>query len=157
MTVNMDPWRFEVDLERTMEHSRKLSQDHCECGYCRNYYQSINTVLPSLEAFLSRFGVKISAPVELMPIEPTLYLLGYRVYGNVKRMSDRLIYVDGVPIRISPEAGDRFRLEFGPIVLPWVVDEDPEDVISPANEPEFMDQMYKKLLMLSQPFDVVTS
>ena len=157
MFVNMDRWRFDVDLEKTMEHSRNLSEAHCECGYCRNYYQTIPTVLPSLEAFLAKFGVKITAPVELMPIEPTLYLLGYRVYGGLRTIGAQPIHVDGIPIRVSLEAEDRFRLEFGPIVLPWVLDEDPDDVISPANEPEFMDQMYKKLLMLSMPSDGLTS
>jgi len=36
-------------------------------------------------------------------------------------------------------------LEVGEMQLPWVMHEDPDEVISPANEPEFLEKMYRKM------------
>ena len=157
MILDIQDWRFDIDPDRTMEHSSLLSSDHCACGYCRNYYAAVPDAFPGIIPFLARFGVNLHAPVELMPIEPTLYLAGYRVYGQVLKKGRRPVQAEDVTIRVTWEASDKFRLEFGPVMLPWVLDEDPDEVVSPANEPDFLDQMYKKLLMLSLPEDTLYS
>lgn len=60
--------------------------------------------------------------------------------------------VDGVPVMADIRDGEQFMLEVGEMVLPWVLEEDMDEVISPANEPEFLEKMYRKLLSRSSGF-----
>ena len=53
--------------------------------------------------------------------------------------------VDGVPVLPKPDDERHFLLEVGEIQVPWIMLEDPEEVISPANEPEFLERMYEKM------------
>ena len=147
MVLQIDDWIFRVDLERTKEHSSFVSSDHCTCGYCENYYRSAGVVYPDLKSFLSQFGIKLDGPSEMYPIEPTLYLAGYRVFGKVEAFGKGPIMVDGIPITAEPVDDAHFMLEVGEMPLPWVLEEDPDEVISPANEPEFLDKMYRKLML----------
>ena len=55
--------------------------------------------------------------------------------------------VDGVPVTAEPVDEDHFMLEVGEMLLPWILSEDPNEVVSPANEPEFLEKMYRKLLL----------
>ena len=45
----------------------------------------------------------------------------------------------------KPDDERHFLLEVGEIQVPWIMLEDPEEVISPANEPEFLARMYEKM------------
>ena len=147
MVLEIDDWVFRIDVERTMEHSAFVSEEHCTCGYCENYYRAVTVAYPSVKCFLSQFGVRIDGPSEMYPIEPTLYLAGYRVFGEIVTFGKGPIMVDGVPVTAEPVDEVHFMLEIGEMSLPWVLAEDPNEVVSPANEPEFLEKMYRKLLL----------
>jgi len=78
------------------------------------------------------------------------------VTGSILHRGKTAFSVDGIPIQISDKLDMDHTLptpSFGFIVglmeLPWVLDEPMEDVLSPANEPECLDRMWKKLLQRS--------
>ena len=147
MVLQINDWIFRIDMEKTKEHSSFVSSEHCTCGYCENYYRSVNPTYPELKAFLLRFGVKIDGPSEMYPIEPTLYLAGYRVFGTILQYGNGPVMVNGIPVTPEPVDDAHFMLEVGQMPLPWVMAEDMDEVISPANEPEFLEKMYRKLLL----------
>lgn len=152
MKLTIDDWEFDIDAQRTSEHSSFVVSEHCTCGYCENYYRTVSGVYPSLPAFLARFCVHVDGPSEMYPIEPTLYLSGYRIYGRVLRAGNGPMMVDGIPIIADIRDGEQFMLEVGEMELPWVLEEDMDEVISPANEPEFLEKMYRKLISRSSGF-----
>lgn len=145
MLLKINDWEFDIDLEATREHSSFAAQDHCTCPYCENYYRTVRSCYPALIPFLKGFGLDIDGPVEMYPFEPTLYLAGYRVRGEILRVGLSPMMVDGVPVSAEPKEDRCFLLEVGEMALPWVMAENPEDVISPANEPEFLERMYRKM------------
>ena len=59
MIIKIDAWKFDVDLNATMAYSAQEAMDHCTCGYCRNFYASVDIVYPNLRPFLAEFGVHI--------------------------------------------------------------------------------------------------
>ena len=165
MILKISDWCFDVDVDATLAHTKKNAADHCTCGYCKNYYESVAKTYPQLIAFLESFGVEFNGPSELMPFEPTLYLSCYAVEGHIVKKGSPLIMVDGV--KVMPESakdamincGMRapyFVLSVGPITLPWVLDEPMEDVISPANLPSFLKRMWDRLLR-RQKKDIMSS
>lgn len=141
MTLSLGDWRFQIDQDLTRERTQKNSLDHCECAYCRNYYQTVPLVYPELCGFLEEFGVDYRGPSEVMPFEPTLMLACYRVQGKILQFGTEVLCAGTVPI--SPETADEesFFLWAGEIVLPWLQEEPEEDVVSPANLPEFLARM----------------
>ena len=147
MVLQIEDWIFEIDLVKTKEHSSFVSSEHCTCDYCENYYRTAELVYPELKPFLARFGIVIDGPSEMYPIEPTLYLAGYRVFGRIIQFGNCPIMINGIPVSGEPVDDVHFLLEVGEMPLPWVMDIDPDEVISPANEPEFLERMYRKLLM----------
>ena len=56
------------------------------------------------------------------------------------------IMVDGVPVLPKADDERHFLLEVGELELPWIMLEDPNEVISPANEPEFLERMYERMI-----------
>ena len=149
MKLQIDDWIFDIDYEATAAHSSFVSREHCTCAYCMNYYQTIEFACPELKDFLAGFGVLIDAPSEMYPIEPTLYLSGYRVTGQILRWGRGPMMVGAVPVTAEPSKEGTFLLEVGEVALPWVLEEDMDEVISPANEPEFLERMYRKLMARS--------
>lgn len=147
MILEIDDWCFDIDAGKTGEYSSHVSSEHCTCGYCENYYRAVNLTYPNLQDFLKRFCLAIDGPVEMYPIEPTLYLSGYRVTGRVLRAGIGPMMVDGVPITAEIQDDTHFLLEVGEMELPWVLAEDRDEVRSPANEPEFLERMYRKLML----------
>ena len=149
-------WRFNVDVEATAERTRRYSYDHCQCGYCKNFYDAIDLAYPELRDAMEGFGIHLEGPCELMPFDPTLMLACYRVDGQILRWGKTQIYVKGIPI--LPEAGDErtFLLWVGEIRLPWLQQEAPEDVVSPANLPEFMERMHQ-IWLLRHGNEILTS
>ena len=152
MTITVDNWVFEVDVEKTKEHSAFALRSHCTCGYCENYYQVADREYPNLRSFLDRFFLELEGPSEMYPFEPTLCLLAYKVNGRILKAGIEPIMVDGIPIMGEIIDQDTFKLEVGEIQLPWILEEDMDEVISPANEPEFLERMYRKLLSRSNGF-----
>ena len=145
MILKIDDWKFDVDPEVTREHSSFSASRHCTCGYCENYYRSVNYACPGLRRFMDNFGVDIEGPVEMYPFEPTICLMAYRVTGQILEYGMAPIMVDGVPVLPKEEDERQFKLEVGEMELPWLMLEDPDEVVSPANEPEFLERMYQKL------------
>ena len=141
MILKLGDWRFRVNVEATAERTRKYSYEHCQCGYCKNYYDAIDVAHPELRAVMEHFGVNLEGPCELMPFEPTLMLACYRVDGQILQWGKSELSVKGVTI--LPEAGDEetFLLWVGEVQLPWLQKEPVEEVVSPANLPEFMERM----------------
>ena len=141
MILTLLDWRFQVDVDATLRHTTKNSTDHCECAYCRNYYEAVASCYPELKAFLSQFGIHMEGPSELMPFTPTLMLACYRVQGRILQWGMESLSVGQIPI--LPEAAEdgSFLLWVGELQLPWLQQEDPEEVVSPANLPEFLERM----------------
>lgn len=146
MVLTVNDWIFDIDAEKTREHSSFALHSHCICGYCVNYYSCVDEAYPELRPFLERFMVEIEGPSEMYPIEPTLCLIAYKVYGKILRAGNGPIMVDGLPVLPEIIDGKLFKLEVGEIPLPWVLEEDMDEIISPANEPEFLEKMYQKIL-----------
>lgn len=141
MILECADWRFQVDIDATRRRTTKNASDHCECAYCRNYYDAVDMAYPNLRRFLDQFGVNLFGPSELMPFEPTLMLACYRVEGEILQWGKAELFVNGIPI--VPEVGEKgtFLLWVGEVELPWLQQESVEDVVSPANLPEFLERM----------------
>lgn len=144
--IHLADWVFSVDSEATGQHTLRCSEDHCLCAYCRNFYEAVDIAHPALRSFLARFGITLEGPSELMPLEPTLMAACYRVTGRILHFGKQLLHVNGVPIRPETADGETFFLWVGEMELPWIQEEDPADVLSPANQPEFLERMAKKVL-----------
>ena len=141
MILKAADWKFRVNPQENREQTDRYSLDHCTCGYCQNYYDTVEETYPRLKDFLGEFGIHMHGPVEVMPFEPTLVLVCYRVRGQILQWGMTPLYADG--ISIVPEAVDEetFLLWVGEMELPWVQRERVEDVESPANLPEFLERM----------------
>ena len=141
MVLKAADWIFRVDPKGTREQNIRYSTEHCTCSYCQNYYDTVEKTYPKLKSFLEEFGIYMHGPVEVMPFEPTLFLACYRVKGQITTWGFHPLYANG--ISIVPELGDEetFLLWVGEMELPWVQLIPPEEVVSPANLPEFLDRM----------------
>ena len=149
MRIALADWTFEVDTAATAAYTLKCSSDHCTCAYCRNFYENMHIAHPSLGPFLERFGILPERPSELMPLEPTLIMAGYRVTGRILRRGKARMHVDYVPIHMEQADNETFLLWVGEMELPWSQTEPMEDVISPANQPEFLLRMNEKWAQLN--------
>jgi len=140
-------WRFRVDVEKTRDRTSKCSFEHCQCSYCKNFYDAIDLAYPDLRPVMEQFGVNLEGPSELMPFEPTLMLACYRVDGQVLNWGTSSLSVSGVSI--LPELADEetFLLWVGEMRLPWLQKEAAEEVVSPANLPEFLSRMQEVWLL----------
>lgn len=145
MILKIDDWIFDIDPVKTGEHSSFALQSHCTCGYCENYYRSVEAAYPELRPFLEQFAVELQGPSEMYPFEPTLCLVGYKVWGQTLQFGREPMMAGGVPVMAVPREEGLFLLEVGEMSLPWVLEEDMDEVISPANEPEFLENMYRKM------------
>ncbi len=150
MVITLADWQFRVDVTATAEYTHKCSLDHCTCPYCQNFYDTVDLAHPSLRPVLSRFGIYLNGPCEVMPFEPTLVAVAYRVTGQILHRGESRLHVDGVPLR--PEEGENgtFLLWVGEMALPWDREEDMDEVLSPANQPEFMDRMMQRWLLWAE-------
>ena len=146
MTIRLADWIFLVNPEATRDHTAACSADHCTCPYCRNFYENVASAHPALGPVLSRFGVELNGPSEVMPFEPTLVMVCYRVTGQILQEGASRLHVNQVPLRPEPADADSFFLWAGEMALPWTQEEDPDEVISPANQPEFLERMMKRWL-----------
>ena len=146
MIISLADWQFSVDVDATLAYTHKCSLDHCECPYCMNFYDNIDRAEPSLRPVLSKFGIYLNGPCEVMPFEPDFVAASYRVTGQILSKGTSSLHINDVALR--PEQADdaTFFLWIGPLNLPWTQDEDMDEVISPANQPEFMDSMMARLL-----------
>lgn len=155
MILTVGDWTFDADVPGTMAYSAGVWNNHCTCGYCRNFYETLNSAYPQIGVFLSQFGMNPLTPEEMMPFEPTLCTVSYCISGRVLRQGRSIIDIGGVTFTVGqPEDFDfdtacswpYFVLTSGFLELPWVLDEDMDEVISPANEPEYLQKMSERLL-----------
>lgn len=154
MILEIDGWKFDIDIERTMEYSAAEAKEHCDCAYCRNFYAAVDEKHPPLRPYLARFGIDIEAPEEMCPFagENILYDPIYKVYGRILRLGRYEMQAGLINIvaRASSDDGDCFYLDCYEVFLPWILDEPFEGVISPANEPSFLQRMWNRLLSKSK-------
>lgn len=134
-TIEIDDWKFSVDIEKTKEYYKTHSL--CECAYCRNFYSQIDEKLPELKKFLSEFGVDVSRPDENSSVELETsidYLsVDYTVCGEIIEVGkyeidiyDNLflsIVVNDDCVCPNEQTGKYFTFTVFQIVLPWVLDE----------------------------------
>ena len=90
MLVQAADWIFDVDISKTMTYSAGIWDDHCLCGYCRNFYETLNKTYPQLRVFLEKFGMNSLTPEEMSPIEPTLCIASYCIAAGSCRMASIL-------------------------------------------------------------------
>lgn len=155
MILQVCGWEFDVDMTATMEYSTSEAEEHCLCGYCRNFYASIDDTYPQIRPFLAQFGVDPEAPDELVPYTPTLYQAYYSVSGKILKSRENITLDNGLEVGIEPlekvniNTGLKepcFVISIGLMELPWVLDEAAEDVVSPANEPSFLKKIWNRIL-----------
>jgi len=155
MTVQLADWLLDVDITLTMSFSAAQAAEHCSCAYCKNFYRAIDGACPHLRQFLSGFGIDIEGPDELCPFEPTIYEATYIIQGKILHKGREVLYIDDIPLQIKSFEISDLETEhptpyltfcIGLIELPWLLEESPDQVISPANEPEYLERMEKKLL-----------
>lgn len=163
MVLKIADWEFEVDFEITQSHSRQELEDHCRCGYCRNFYAAVDEEYPNLRPFLQQFGIEIEAPDELFPYDPMLCEAKYVVAGWIVRQGKMPISIDGLTLSFDVESNINHSMEapvfyvsVGLMELPWVLDEPMEDVVSPANVPSFLRKMWRKILGKQQKSDYLS-
>lgn len=147
MDLTIGDWQFRVDPDATRVHTTQNASDHCDCAYCRNYYEALPLTYPELVTFLESFGISYHGPSEVMPFEPTLVLTCYRVQGEVRQWGTEKLYADGVSILPETSENGTFLLWVGEMPLPWLQEEPMEDVVSPANLPEFLERMEEMWLL----------
>lgn len=157
MRIALADWLLEVNVPLTMDLSVGQAQEHCDCGYCRNYYAGLDRACPSLRPFLAQFGLDAEGPDELCPFEPTIYEATYIVQGQIIHHGQEQLYIDQIPLRIYPakdadmcteHPDPYFVLRIGLMELPWSLDEPMDQVVSPANEEAYLQRMQDKLLKL---------
>lgn len=166
MILEIDDWKFDINMATTMEYSAAEAADHCTCAYCRNFYAAVDDTYPSLRPLLAQFGLDIEAPDELIPYSPpTECEAYYAVGGRIVKQGSGPIVIEGLTVfpQESDEAmvntriaGPRFFLLAGLMHLPWVLHESMEEVESPANIPSFMKRIWNRILR-RHPKDDVTS
>lgn len=152
MILKIDDWEFDIDLERTMAYSAAEAAEHCDCAYCRNFYAAVDEHYPKLRPFLAQFGLDVEAPEEMFPSfirEDSMdYMPVYVVYGRITKLGQYELEAGlcNIVARTEDVSRDYFELDCYEITLPWVLDEPIEDVVSPANEPSFLQKMWNKIL-----------
>lgn len=156
MIIEIDDWKFDVDLASTMAYSAAEAAAHCSCGYCRNFYEAVDDCYPNFRQFFAQFGIDIEAPEQLSPYEGTLLDAHYAVHGKVLRYGRSPMMVDGLPVSVLEDdlyinsscPVPYFVLSTGLMELPWVLEEPMDDVISTANESSFLQKMWDRLMSL---------
>lgn len=158
MLITLADWVLDVDIELTMQLSAAQAREHCSCAYCRNFYKAVDGGLPSVRSFLMKFGIDLEGPDELCPFEPTIYEVTYIVQGNIIREGTQNLRIDGIPLRIhsslmadisTEHPEPYFTLTIGLFELPWLLTDSMDDVVSPANNEEYLIRMQTKLLQYS--------
>ena len=156
MRIQLSDWQFEVDAGETLSYTHQCSLDHCTCPYCRNFYENMDRAEPALRPVLSKFGIFLNGPCEVMPFEPTLVAACYRITGQILSRGESRLHINGVPLRPEETNSETFFLWIGPVELPWTQEEDMDEVVSPANQPEFMERMMVRWLLWAEE-DAISS
>lgn len=154
MILKIDDWQFDIDMERTMAYSAAEAAEHCDCAYCRNFYAVVDRDCPELRPFLAQFGLDVEAPEELECFDAqgwVRYVGSYAVFGRIQRFGKRPFVVGSGEILPALNADfdlgePSFILTLDGLEILWSLDEPFEEVVSPANEPSFIQKMWNRLL-----------
>ena len=130
MTFDLADWRIQVDVEATRKFTTDNADDHCDCAYCRNFYESLPQTYPGLCVALSRLGINPMGPSELMPFTPELYLACYRLRGSILRWGKSQLAVGNIPIVLEAGEDGSFLLWAGELALPWIQREAAQEVLN---------------------------
>lgn len=155
MHLKINGWEFEINTEETEAYSTKVLGEHCQCGYCRNFYKAVDGAYPGLHPFLAQFGMHVETPEELMPFEPTVCTVSYCISGKILCKSSFPLEGGGTVFSVDTQEDMPFDTQCKPpyfvltsgfLELPWLLDEDMNEVVSTANDPEFLKKMWSRLL-----------
>ena len=158
MKLKIEDLEFDIDLDATMIQHAKEAEDPCDCAYCRNFSAAIDGSYPNLRTFLAQFGVDITIPDESMPYDrpqQMWYQNVYTVCGRILSGDEAAIEVDGTEVyfhtanhhQINSSCPEpHFFVDVGMMMLPWILDEPMAQVVSPANDPSFLQKMWNRLL-----------
>ena len=166
MILQYDDWVFDVDIQKRESISDAEVSEHCNCGYCRNFYAGIDSAYPNLRGFFADFGVNIEASDELMPYEEGNEVHYYGVVsvcGRIVSNGTKPLVVDD--IQIEPSARNVynintvcpdpcFYLAFSDLVLNWSLDEPMDSVESDAKDPVFMSRIWDRIFGKSSSDDL---
>jgi hypothetical protein len=140
--VVIDNTSFFVDKE-AMKNYNSIYRNMCDCLTCRNYYKAVQICSPIVK-MLDKFYVDVNRPEECMHIgehfpEKTLYYyVWYSVYGKavdkkIVTAIDNFTKIEIYPSSQNDHAPNTymkdnyFWISFN-ITLPWVLDEDMEQL-----------------------------
>ena len=161
MVIKIDDWVFDVDVTATMSYSAVEAEEHCDCGYCINFYSALDRKNPELRPFLTQFGINAEAPDAMSPVpmseDTVLYEPEYIVIGRLLKKGAYEIDCGNAHILAEePEKGtypyDRlpkgtkcFMLYVMDLILPWVLHEPMDSVSSPVNDPSLISKLLDKM------------
>ena len=150
MILQIDDWKFDIDMEKTMEYSASEAKEHCSCAYCRNFYAAVDRSFPEFRPFLAQFGLDAEAPEEMNPVfyedGSILYDPRYLVFGRILRYGSYEMEAGFCHFvaRTEGDETDHFYLDCYEVLLQWTLDEPLDAVISPAPEPSWLGKAIKK-------------
>lgn len=90
-----------------------------------------------------------------MPFEPTLCTVSYCISGRIVQRSPYPLNGGGTVFSVETQEempfdtqckSPYFVITSGFLELPWLLDEEMDEVISTANEPEFLEKMWNRLM-----------
>lgn len=132
MILELSDWLFFADVDSTRSYCAEEASQRCTCGYCRNFYATVDKAYPDLRYFLSRFGVDIEAPESLIPITSDLYQASYVVQGKILRTGSEPIWVHDIAVTMEEDdEPDWFIINLGLMELPWMLPQSPDTVPKP--------------------------
>lgn len=168
MILDLGDATFDIDFEKTVLYYAAEVKERCDCAYCRNFSVTVDWEYPSLRPLLARFGIDIDTPDESMPYDQPneiWYENVYSVTGSILEGEDLSFLVDGVTVHVYADhqhkaytacPAPRFYIRVGMMILPWALNEPMEDVLSPANEPSFLQKMWRRLLSRVKNTDITS-
>ena len=139
MILEFSDWLIYADVEATRTYCAEEAEDRCNCGYCKNFYASVDTRYPDLRFFLSKFGVDIQVPDSLVPLTPELYQASFVVQGKILRVGSDPIWVNNVAITLEEDTEQNcFIINLGLMNIPWTLQEDPKNFPKPYGLTDIM-------------------
>ena len=132
MLLKIEDWIFEIDREKTEEHSSLEAAENCRCAMCRNFYRGLDGTYAGLKEKLLSFGIRAEAPETMNPAvyteEKISYDPMYYVFGRIVQVGNGP-FLAGSALVYPADLGESldecpvFRLEIDGVDCPWLLDE----------------------------------